>query len=112
MKKIFKDIEVYRKCPEIRQYVRQVYLIKLASIMTFVLFLPFVLFGLIMIGIVHVADTIGQIALWPTHKVTEWLYEQQQSSVHSAHSIVPVSEIQDRLNGNKDLESGDEALES
>lgn len=95
--KTLKDIAVYRECPEIRHYIRQVYLIKLASVLTFIIFLPLILVGLLMIGIVHVADFLGQIFLWPTHKITEWLYEHQQGSVHSAHSIIKLEEINRRI---------------
>lgn len=96
-----RDINTYITCPEIRASLRQMCVAKIAGIMTVVIFSPFVLIGLISIMFVHVFDFIGQIFLWPTHKLTTWLYEFQRNKIREAHSIMSLDDIQERLGDKK-----------
>ena len=88
-----KDLQVYRKCPEIRSNVRQIYMAKLGSLFTLVIMSPLLLLGLVSIAIVHVFDFVGQIALWPLHKTTDWLQEFQRNTIRDGHSKLPLEEI-------------------
>lgn len=74
---------------------------KLTGILTVLILLPLTLFGLVCILVVHALDFVGQIFLWPGHKITQWLHHFQQEQIREAHAIIPVEEIQKRR-GDKD----------
>ena len=101
---MLRDIKTYITCPELRATMRHMYAAKVASIMTVIIFSPLILFGLVSIGLVHIFDLMGQIFLWPTHKITTWLYDFQRNKILEAHSIIPLDNIQERL-GDKEHEN-------
>lgn len=97
VKTFFKDIKIYRLCPEVRSYIRQMYAAKVSSYLTLIALSPFILLGIVSIGVVHTFDYIGQYALWPVHSITNWLHNYQQNQIRSAHSVLSLEEIQKRI---------------
>lgn len=70
---------------------------KVAGLLTLLVFSPLILLGIISIGVVHAFDYIGQIVLWPAHKMTDWLQEYQRDQIRAAHAIMPIDDIQARV---------------
>jgi len=102
MSNSLKNFKIFRKCPEIRREVILVELSKASSILTMVIFSPFILVGLIAVGLVHVFDYVGQAALWPAHYITDWLHNLQRETIRTAHSKLTIEEIQKRTEKTSD----------
>jgi len=98
----FRDLKVYKLFPELRATIRQTYIAKLAGLLTLLLFSPLIAIGVISIGLVHLFDLVGQYSLWPAHKITNWLHDYQRDQIRSAHSVVPIDKIQERLGDQDD----------
>ena len=80
------------------------YAAKLTGFLTLVVFSPLILVGLLSIAVVHAFDFIGQIALWPAHKITDWLHDYQRNQIRTAHSKLDIETIQKRTGRYDDSE--------
>ena len=96
MSSTLENIQIFRKCPELRREVALVELSKASSILTMLIFSPLILVGLLSIAIVHLFDYVGQFALWPAHHITNWLHEFQRETIRTAHSKLTIEEIKER----------------
>jgi hypothetical protein len=106
----FRDnIQIFRKCPELRREVMLIELSKASSVLTMVIFLPLLLVGLVAITVVHVFDYVGQAALWPAHYITNWLHELQRDTIRTAHSKLTVEEILARTGKTSDEDLDNQA---
>lgn len=90
-------MRIFVRCPEIRSQIFNLYLSKLFAALNFVVFSPLILIGIVCILLIFVLEFLGQIFLWPTRKISEWLYRFQSEQISKAHSILTVEEIQQRL---------------
>jgi hypothetical protein len=100
MGKIRSDVRVYWKCPEIRSYIRRMYMAKAAGVFTLILMTPLIVTGFVSAGIVYIFTVIGDWALKPVSPVTNWLQAYQKSQIHAAHSKLSLTEIQERTKQN------------
>jgi len=94
---LYRDFCTYRHCPEIRANIRLVWTAKMLGWASLILLSPFLLIGIVAIGIVNVVDFIGKHALWLPHKATAWLFHFQQNQIKNAHDILDIDEINVRL---------------
>jgi len=100
-KRIKHDIQIFHYCPEIRGFLFRMWIAKLTSYLSLAILSPFMLIGLIAIGIVSIMDRIGQLALFPAHKATQWLFRYQQNQIRGSHDVMSVEEIQARIGNAK-----------
>jgi hypothetical protein len=96
-KKFKKACNVYHKCPEIRRYIRQRFAARIATHLTLLLLSPFLLFGAVALGVAYVLNSAADWVVALPHAIVGWLHQYQQDQVTSAHAIVPIDEIQERV---------------
>jgi len=96
LKRIKTDLTVWLRCPEIRSNMQMMWAAKITSFLTLLLFSPMILLGLVCVLIVHGLDFVGQLLLWPGHKITKWLHDFQQTQIREAHDVIPLETIQER----------------
>lgn len=90
------NIQIYRKCPELRREVVLIELSKVSSFLTMVILSPLIIIGLIAIALVHLFDYAGQFALWIPHYIINWLHDLQRNTIRTAHSKLTIEEIRER----------------
>ena len=97
MKKLLRELKIYRLCPEIRGNMRRLYLSKAMSIATVVLLSPILLISLLSALMTYVFDYVGQYTVWPAHKMTEWLHGYQRDQIREAHAVLDIQTIRQRI---------------
>jgi hypothetical protein len=92
-----KGCKVYHKCPEIRHYMRQSAFARIAQYLTLLLFSPMFLFSIAAQGIAYILDTVASVVLMIPSSLIDWLDRYRADLVSSAHVIVSIDEIQNRI---------------
>ena len=96
MRVLFKDVNVYLKCPEIRRHIRQMWAAKCLAVLTLIFLSPLILLGTSAVCLVTVFTYVGDYALWIPSHVMQWLHAYQRTQIDNSRAILSLTEIQSR----------------